>query len=157
MRHSVFGRKLSRTNDERKRLFAGLVRDMFLRDKIITSIAKAKAAAPIVEKLITKAKAGGEVNRRQVEAFLSDRFLATRLLEETKTRFGSRTSGYTRITKLGKRMGDNTDTALLSFVDERVKTEVVAPVAVKKEKETKEKTVKKPAGKKAAKKTAKKA
>jgi len=130
---------------------------MLLRDRIVTSIAKAKAAAPIVEKLITKAKAGGEVNRRQVEAFLSDRFLTTRLFEETKTRFGSRTSGYTRITKLGKRMGDSTDTALLSFVDERVKTEVVAPATAKKEKVTKEKAVKKVAEKKVAKKTAKKA
>jgi large subunit ribosomal protein L17 len=147
MKHSVSGRKFSRTKDERKRLFAGLVRDMLLRDRIITSLAKAKAAAPIVEKLITKAKAGGDVNRRQVEAFLANRSLTTRLFEETKTRFGSRTSGYTRITKLGKRLGDSTDIALLSFVDERVKTEVIAPTVAKKEKVTKEKAAKKTAKK----------
>jgi large subunit ribosomal protein L17 len=158
MRHSVYGRKLSRTKDARKRLFTGLVRDLFAHDRIVTSVAKAKAVQPIVEKLITKAKAGGEVNHRRIEALLLDRALTNTLFDEVKTRFAKRNSGYTRIIKLGKRMGDATNTALFSFVDERVKTEVIAP---KKEGKNETKKVeakgKKPAVKKVVKKTVKKA
>ena len=127
MRHSVFGRKLSRTKNERRRLFAGLVRDLIIRDGITTTIAKAKAVQPVIEKLITKAKKGDEANRRRVDAVLTDRTITARLFEEAKTRFASRTSGFTRIIKLGKRRGDATDTALLSFVDERVVVEAIAP------------------------------
>jgi large subunit ribosomal protein L17 len=158
MRHSVFGRKLSRTSDERKRLFTVLVRDIFKRDRIVTTIAKAKAVQPIVEKLITKAKAGGEINRRRIQALFSDRVLTDRLLDEAKTRFAKRNSGYTRIIKLGKRLGDATDTVLFSFVDDRVITEVIAP---KKEKQAitkkEEVKVKKSASKKVVKKAVKKA
>jgi large subunit ribosomal protein L17 len=162
MRHSVFGRKLSRTTDERKRLFTGLVRNLLVCDKIVTSIAKAKAIQPIVEKLITKAKTGTDVNRRYIMGVLGDRSLTVRLIEETKTRFAPRTSGYTRIIKLGKRMGDATDTVLLSFVDERVTADVIAPktqkeAPAKKEKVEKQVKTKKTVPKKSTKKTAKKA
>jgi len=152
MRHSVFGRKFSRTADERKRLFTGLVRNLLVGDKIITSIAKAKAIQPIVEKLITKAKTGTDVNRRYIMGVLGDKSLTVRLMEETKTRFASRSSGYTRIIKLGKRMGDATDTVLLSFVDERVATTVIAPKTAKAAPAKKEKVEKKVKTKKTAKK-----
>ena len=131
MRHAVYGRKLSRTNNERRRLFAGLVRDLIICDGITTSIAKAKAVQPLVEKLITKAKHGGEANRRRVDAVLTDRKITQALFDWSKTRFADRTSGFTRITKLGKRKGDATDTALLSFVDEKVVVEAIAPKKVK--------------------------
>jgi large subunit ribosomal protein L17 len=131
MRHAVFGRKLSRTNNERRRLFAGLVRDLFIRDGITTTIAKAKAVQPLVEKLITKAKRGDEANRRRVDAVVTDRKLTAQIFDEAKTRFATRMSGFTRIIKLGKRKGDATDTALLSFVDEKVIVEAIAPVKVK--------------------------
>ena len=126
MRHSVYGRKLSRTKNERRRLFAGLVRDLFIRDGIVTTLAKAKAVQPIVEKLITKAKTGTEFKRRQVDAVVTDRQLTASIFEAAKTRFANRTSGFTRIIKLGKKRGDATDTALLSFVDERVVVETIA-------------------------------
>lgn len=138
MRHSVYGRKLSRTTDERKRLFAGMVRDLLIHGAITTTIAKAKAVQPIVEKLITRAKMGGEVNRRHVISTLSNRTLADQLIEETKTRFFGRTSGYTRIVKVGKRLGDATNTAQLSFVDTRVVAEVVTPKKETKKTSTKE-------------------
>ena len=129
MRHSVFGRKLSRTKNERRRLFAGLVRDLLIRDSITTTLAKAKAVQPIIEKLITKAREGSEANRRRVISVLTDRHLAEKLFEEAKTRFSSRQSGFTRIVKAGLKRGDATQTAILSFVDERVVAEVVKPVA----------------------------
>ncbi len=127
MRHAVFGKKLSRTKNERRRLFAGLVRDLILRNGITTTIAKAKAVQPLIEKLITKAREGSEVNRRRVDAVITDRKITAQLFDEAKTRFAARTSGFTRIIKLGKRKGDATDIALLSFVDEKVVVETIAP------------------------------
>jgi large subunit ribosomal protein L17 len=168
MRHAVFGRKLSRTNNERRRLFAGLVRDLIIRDGITTTIAKAKAVQPIIEKLITKAKRGDEANRRNVDAVLTDRKVTAQLFDEAKTRFASRTSGFTRIIKLGKRKGDATDIALLSFVDEKVVVEAIAPKKTKevvvdaaaveeKKPAAVKKEIKKTVVKKPTKKTAKKA
>jgi large subunit ribosomal protein L17 len=158
MRHSVFGRKLSRNTDERKRLFTVLIRNLFVHDAIVTTRAKAKTIQPIVEKLITKAKGGSEVNRRWIETLLSDRLLTNRLFDEAKTRFNTRSSGFTRIIKRGKRLGDATDTAVISFVDERAQTEV-AVLKKGKEKETKreEAKPKKVTAKKVVKKQTKKA
>ena len=116
MRHSVFGRKFSRNTDERKRLFTGLVRELFVRDAIVTTVAKAKAVQPIVEKLITKAKKGSNVAMRDILAVLGDKALAIRLTEDAKTRFGSRNSGFTRIIKLGKRMSDASEMAKFSLI-----------------------------------------
>jgi large subunit ribosomal protein L17 len=127
MRHSVFGRKLSRTKNERRRLLSGLVRDLLIHDRIVTTLAKAKAVQPLVEKLITKAREGSDANRRRVFAVLTDRPLTEKLFEETKTRFMSRNSGFTRIVKAGLKRGDATQTAILSFVDERVVAEVIKP------------------------------
>ena len=108
-------------------MFAGLVRDLILRNGITTTIAKAKAVQPLIEKLITKAREGSEVNRRRVDAVITDRKITAQLFDEAKTRFAARTSGFTRIIKLGKRKGDATDIALLSFVDEKVVVETIAP------------------------------
>lgn len=139
MRHSVFGRKLSRTTDERKRLFSGLVVDLLVRDSLVTTVAKAKSVQPIVEKLITKAKKGGEVNRRRIIASLGNRKLADQLLSDATTRFAGRTSGFTRVNKVGRRRGDATDTAQISFVDEKMITEVIAPKSKTKAKEVEKK------------------
>ncbi len=132
MRHSVYGRKLSRTNDERKRLFTVLTRDLFIHGAITTTVAKSKAVQPQVEKLITRAKTGGDANRRMVIAALGDRVLADQMLDEAKTRFAGRQSGFTRIIKLGKRHSDASEMAKFSFVDDRVVAEVVKPKAEKK-------------------------
>ncbi|MBI5619538.1 50S ribosomal protein L17 [Candidatus Gottesmanbacteria bacterium] len=130
MRHSVFGRKFSRTKNERKHLFAGLVRALLLHGSIKTTVAKAKAVQPIVEKLVTKAKAGRDVDRRIILRLLDDTEVVDQLLSDAKTRFGNRTSGFTRIVRLGKRLGDAAEVALLQFVDERVEAGVIAPKVV---------------------------
>lgn len=151
MRHSVFGRKLSRTKNERRRLFAGLLRDLILHNAISTSIAKAKAVQPIVDKLITKAKLGKDSDRRNVTAVLIDRKLTEKLFDDANTRFSTRNSGYTRIIKLGKRKSDATEMCMLSFVDENIvveqiapkKTAVVAPIKKAAEKKVEAKEVKK--------------
>ena len=142
MRHSVYGRNFSRTSDEKKRLFTGLVRALLVSDSIVTTIAKAKAVQPMVEKLVTRAKLGKPSDLRRVMRIIPEREIAKQLMEDAKTRFAGRNSGYTRIVKLGKREGDATEMVQFSFVDARVVTEVIAP---KKEvvKKAVKKTVKK--------------
>ncbi len=128
MRHSVFGRGLSRTKNERRRLLQGLARDVIVRGSIKTSLAKAKAVQPLVEKLVTLAKKGSV---REVEKVLASKDIEKLLNNDAKTRFANRNSGFTRIIKLGKRLGDATEEVLLQFVDVRVVAEVVKPKVVK--------------------------
>jgi large subunit ribosomal protein L17 len=142
MRHSVFGRKFSRTKNERRRLLQGLVRDLLIRGTIKTSLPKAKAAQPMIEKLITKAKSGSQASLNQIEKVLASKDIENSLLADAKTRFASRNSGFTRIVHLGKRLGDATEEVLFQLVDERVKVEVVKPKV--EEKKPVKKTVKKP-------------
>jgi len=155
MRHSVYGRNFSRTSDEKKRLFTGLVRSLLLSDSIVTTIAKAKAVQPMIEKLVTRAKLGKPSDLRRVMRIIPDRELAKHLMEDAKTRFAGRNSGYTRIIKLGKREGDATEMVQFSFVDARVVTDVIAPKKAATSKETKVKKEEKPK-KEAVKKTVKK-
>lgn len=124
MRHSVFGRKLSRTKNERKRLLQGLVRNTLRHGSIKTSVAKAKAVRPMMEKLITLAKKG---SAREVKKILADKQMEKELLADAKTRFASRTSGFTRIIRLGGRPGDATEEVLFQLVDEKVIADVVTP------------------------------
>lgn len=127
MRHAYFGRKLSRTKNERRRLFQGLARELFKHGEIRTSLAKAKAIQPLVEKLITLAKRSGQHGRIKILQVLADENLTKRLLDEAKTRFSSRSSGFTRIIKLGIRQGDGTQEALVGFVDKAVEAPILAP------------------------------
>lgn len=127
MRHAYFGRKLSRTKNERRRLFQGLARELFKHGEIQTSLAKAKAVQPLVEKLITLAKRSGQQGKIKILQVLADKNLTKRLLDEAKTRFSSRSSGFTRIVKLGIRQGDGTQKALLGFVDKAAETLILAP------------------------------
>ncbi|MBI5621155.1 50S ribosomal protein L17 [Candidatus Gottesmanbacteria bacterium] len=131
MRHSVFGRKLSRTKNERRRLLQGLVRELILRGSVKTTLAKAKAVQPLVEELVTSAKKSLRNSTRQsapvqqVRKVLSDKATQQLLLADAGTRFASRQSGFTRIVKFGPRVGDGSEEARLQFVDERVAVEVV--------------------------------
>ena len=114
MRHSVFGKKLSRTKNERRRLLQSLSREIIVHGSIRTTVAKAKAVQPLIEKLITSAKRG---SKEVLKRTLSDWKVAKLLLSDAKTRFSGRSSGFTRIIKLGTRSGDNTEEVMLSFID----------------------------------------
>jgi large subunit ribosomal protein L17 len=143
MRHSYFGKQLSRNTNERKSLIRNLLRSLILHGAIKTSKAKAKATQIQIEKLITKAKKGTQADIRHVVSELGDRKIASLLVEMTQTRFSARTSGYTRIIKLGKQQGDATEIVLFSFVDELVVQEVVKPEKKVEEKKEVKKEVKK--------------
>ncbi|MBI2404680.1 50S ribosomal protein L17 [Candidatus Gottesmanbacteria bacterium] len=121
MRHSYFGRKLSRTTNERQQLFRNLLRALITHGSITTTMARAKAIAPSMEKLITKAKVGNDPTKRAIFAQLGDKDATRELLGMA--------------IKLGLRTGDAAEMVQLSFVD--------VPVAVSISVEKKEKKPKK--------------
>ncbi len=125
MRHGIGGRMLSRNTDERRRLIMILTRFLFLHGSLKTTLAKAKAIQPSVEKLITKAKRADNASINQIRKQLADKVSVETLLRWAKSRFAKRTSGFTRIVKLGMRKGDGAEEVILSFVDE---LELVAKV-----------------------------
>jgi large subunit ribosomal protein L17 len=117
MRHAKQRHKLSRDSAHRRSLLRNLCREVIDHERIRTSQAKAKAAKPKVEKLITLAKRGDLHARRQALAELgNDRFLVHKLFEEIAPRYAERPGGYTRIVKLGPRRSDSTEMVFLELV-----------------------------------------
>ncbi|HVC25995.1 MAG TPA: 50S ribosomal protein L17 [Acidimicrobiales bacterium] len=99
-----------------KAMFGNLVASLIAAEAIVTTEAKAKALRPVAEKLITKARAGGVHNHRQVVAYIRDKDMAHKLFEEIGPRYVDRPGGYLRILKLGPRAGDNAPMARVEFV-----------------------------------------
>jgi large subunit ribosomal protein L17 len=149
MRHHMRGRKLGRTSSHRRALFRNQLASLVERERIRTTLEKAKELRPIAEKMITQGKRGTLHARRLVKRWIDDRTLIKKLFDEIAPRFAERPGGYLRITKLGPRKGDGAEMAVLEMVDRE--TVVTAPAA------TDEKSAKKAAPKGGAKKKAKKA
>jgi large subunit ribosomal protein L17 len=117
MRHQKQRNKLSRDSAHRRALLRNLCREVFEHERIQTSQAKARAAKPKVEKLITLAKRGDQHARRQALSELGqDKFLVHKLFEEIAPRYAERPGGYTRIVKLGPRKSDSTEMVFLELV-----------------------------------------
>jgi len=117
MRHQKTRHKLSRDASHRKALLRNLCREVIEHERIKTSQAKAKAAKPELEKLITLAKRGDLHARRRVLSQLGqDKFLAHKLFEEIAPRYAERPGGYARIVKLGPRRSDSTEMVFLELV-----------------------------------------
>ena len=102
MRHRKKGKKLSRNIKQRKALFKDLIKGLILNEQIKTTEAKAKAVRGLVDKLMTKAKLGSLSSRRQVLSFLPDKKAVHKLFDELAPRTKKRTSGFTRVTRIGK-------------------------------------------------------
>jgi large subunit ribosomal protein L17 len=117
MRHQKTRHKLSRSSSHRRALLRNLVKEVIDHERIKTTEAKAKAAKPEVEKLITLAKRGDLHARRQALATLGqDKFVVHKLFEEVAPRYADRPGGYTRILKLGPRRSDSTEMVYLELV-----------------------------------------
>ena len=116
MRHKVAGFKLKREVDSRNALLRNLATSVILEERIITTVPKAKAVKPLVEKMITLAKEDTLHSRRQAAAVLRTPASVKKLFDTLGTRFGQRNGGYTRITRLGPRKGDGAEQALLELV-----------------------------------------
>jgi large subunit ribosomal protein L17 len=118
MRHGKQRHKLSRDSAHRRSLLRNLSRSVIEHERVKTSQAKAKAAKPEVEKLITLGKRGDLHARRQAMAELGqDKFIVHKLFEELGPRYADRNGGYTRITKLGPRRSDSTEMVFLELVE----------------------------------------
>jgi large subunit ribosomal protein L17 len=117
MRHGKVHRKLNRTAEHRKAMFANMCAALIKHEQIVTTLPKAKELRPIVEKLVTLAKKGGLAARRQAVAEMRDVAMAKKLFDVIGPRYKERAGGYTRIMKAGFRYGDNAARAVIEFVD----------------------------------------
>ncbi len=116
MRHKRSGYKLRRDPSARKALLRGLVTSVIEQERVITTVPKAKAAKPLVDRMITLAKRDTLHTRRQAAAFLETPAAVKKLFDKLGARFGPRNGGYTRIVKLGWRKGDGAEQAMLELV-----------------------------------------
>ena len=117
MRHGKNRHKLGRAAAHRKALLSNLSKELIEHERIETTVAKAKAVKPEVEKLITLARRGDLHARRQAMSALGqDKFVVYKLFEEIAPRYSERPGGYTRILKLGPRQSDSTEMALIELV-----------------------------------------
>jgi large subunit ribosomal protein L17 len=117
MRHGKKVNHLSRQSAHRKSMLANMACSLIEHKRINTTVAKAKALRMFVEPLITKSKEDTTHNRRTVFAYLRDKYAVTELFREVASKVGDRPGGYTRIIKLGNRLGDNADMAMIELVD----------------------------------------
>jgi large subunit ribosomal protein L17 len=116
MRHRIGGFKLKRDKGARKALLRGLVSSVIKEERVVTTVTKAKAAKPLVDKMITLAKEDTLHARRQAAAFLMRPKEVKKLFDTLGARFGNRSGGYTRLTKVGFRQGDGAELAMLELV-----------------------------------------
>jgi large subunit ribosomal protein L17 len=116
MRHKKAGYKLGRDVSARRALLRGLVTSVIESERIVTTVPKAKAAKPLVDRMITLAKRDSLHARRQAAAFLMTPASVQKLFDKLGARFGQRAGGYTRVTRLGWRKGDGAEQAVLELV-----------------------------------------
>jgi large subunit ribosomal protein L17 len=117
MRHGVKLNHLSRTSAHRKALLSNLACELVKHKRITTTIAKAKALRVYVEPLLTRAKTDSTHNRRIVFSYLQEKEAIKELFGLISEKIANRPGGYTRIIKLGKRVGDNAEVAMIELVD----------------------------------------
>src|SRR5436305_12687422 len=117
MRHAKAGRKLGRDSAHRKALYANLECSLIEHGRIRTTEAKAKAVKPYVEKMITLGRRGDLHARRQVLAELRTQEIVHQLFSDVGPRMADRPGGYTRIVKIGTRLGDAAEMVYLELVD----------------------------------------
>jgi len=117
MRHGKKVNHLGRQTAHRKAMLANMACSLIEHKRINTTVAKAKALKGFVEPLITKSKDDTTHNRRIVMSRLRQKEAVTELFREVATKIGDRPGGYTRIIKLGNRLGDNADMAMIELVD----------------------------------------
>jgi large subunit ribosomal protein L17 len=117
MRHRNAGFKLGRNTSHRRALLRNLVTSVIVEDRVETTVAKAKAVRPHVEKMITLGKKGDLHSRRQALAFLQTDTAVARLFETVAPRYGDRQGGYLRIVRTGFRKGDGGEKAFIELLD----------------------------------------
>ena len=117
MRHKVVGRKLSRPTSHRIAMYRNLVSDLLGYGKIVTTEAKAKEIRGLAEKMITLGKEGSLPSYRRALSFIMSKKVAEKVFSELAQRYAERPGGYTRIVKLGPRLGDSAPMVKLELVE----------------------------------------
>ena len=117
MRHRKKGNHLGRKTAHRKAMLANMACSLIEHKRINTTVAKAKALKMFVEPLVTKSKEDTTHSRRLVFSKLRNKYAVTELFRDVAPKVGDRPGGYTRIIKLGNRLGDNADMAMIELVD----------------------------------------
>ena len=126
MRHGNGLRKLNRTSEHRQAMLRNMCNSLITHEAIKTTVPKAKELRRVVEPLITLAKTPSLANRRLAFNRLRDRDIVTKLFNELGPRYQTRPGGYTRILKMGFRVGDNAPMAYVELVDRPEPTEAPA-------------------------------
>jgi large subunit ribosomal protein L17 len=117
MRHGKKFNHLSRTSSHRSAMLSNMASSLILHKRISTTLAKAKELRKYVEPLLTKAKDDTTHSRRVVFSYLNDKDSVKTLFDEVAEKISGRPGGYTRIVKLGNRLGDNSDMCIIELVD----------------------------------------
>ena len=117
MRHGLAHRKLNRTSEHRKAMFANMASSLIEHEQIVTTLPKAKDLRPIIEKLVTLAKKGDLASRRRAISKLRNPDMAKKLFDVLGPRYEERNGGYVRVMKAGFRHGDNAPMAVIEFVE----------------------------------------
>jgi large subunit ribosomal protein L17 len=116
--HRIAGRKLGRATDHRLALFRNLVTDLLRYEKIITTEAKAREVRGLAERVITLGKRGDLHSRRRAMGYVYDRKIVEKLFDQLGPRYAERPGGYSRMVKLGPRLGDGARMAQLELIGE---------------------------------------
>src|SRR5437588_12971177 len=116
MRHKVAGFKLGRTTSHRRSLLRNMATSLIIEERIETTVPKAKALRPTVEKMITLGKRGTLAARRQAMSYLMTDEAVTKLFDTIGPRFGDRNGGYLRIVRTGFQKGDGADKAFIELL-----------------------------------------
>jgi large subunit ribosomal protein L17 len=117
MRHNLRGRKLNRTTAHREAMFDNMVTALFQHERIKTTLPKSKELRRTAEKLITIAKRGDLHSRRVAAKNVRDNEVLKKLFDNIGPRYANRNGGYTRIIKLGNRLGDNAPMSIIELVE----------------------------------------
>jgi len=125
MRHNRAGRRLGRTTSHRTAMFRNMVTSFLKHERITTTDAKAKELRPIAEKMITLGKKGDLSAVRQAASFIRDKKVVTKLFSVIAPRYKQRDGGYTRIIKIGQRLGDSSPVSVIELVEEEIRKKEV--------------------------------
>lgn len=117
MRHRKGFNHLGRKKGHRRAMLANMASSLIVHKRITTTVAKAKALRSYIEPLITKSKDDATHSRRVVFSYLNDKVATAELFREVSPKVADRPGGYTRIIKLGTRLGDSADMAMIELVD----------------------------------------
>jgi large subunit ribosomal protein L17 len=120
MRHNKAGRRLGRTTSHRIAMFRNMVTSLLNHERVVTTDAKAKEIRSVAEKMITLGKRGDLHAMRQAAAYIREKSVVTKLFSTIAPRYKDRQGGYTRIIKLGQRLGDAAPLSVIELVEEEL-------------------------------------